>query len=197
MSSSTAPIERPRISACIITFNEADRIADCLASLDFCDEWIVVDSFSSDDTVAIAQAAGARVLQRAFTGFRNQKDFAVGQASCDWVLCLDADERISPALRQAILAARDAGFAGHAGYRFARLSEYFGKFLRHGNAYPDASCACSTAAGAAGAASARSTRQPASMVRRHPAWRPDPLPLPLADAAAGQDPALCADDGRA
>ena len=137
MSSSTAPIERPRISACIITFNEADRIADCLASLDFCDEWIVVDSFSSDDTVAIAQAAGARVLQRAFTGFRNQKDFAVGQASCDWVLCLDADERISPALRQAILAARDAGFAGHAGYRFARLSEYFGKFLRHGNAYPD------------------------------------------------------------
>lgn len=137
MSSSTAPIERPRISACIITFNEADRIADCLASLDFCDELIVVDSFSSDDTVAIAQAAGARVLQRAFTGFRNQKDFAVGQASCDWVLCLDADERISPALRQAILAARDAGFAGHAGYRFARLSEYFGKFLRHGNAYPD------------------------------------------------------------
>ena len=57
MSSTTAPIERPRISACIITFNEADRIADCLASLDFCDEWIVVDSFSSDDTVAIAQAA--------------------------------------------------------------------------------------------------------------------------------------------
>ena len=137
MSSTTAPNERPRISACIITFNEADRIADCLASLDFCDELVVVDSYSTDDTVAIAQAAGAMVHSRAFTGFRNQKDFAVGQARHDWVLCLDADERISPELRAAILAARDSGFAGHAGYRFARLSEYFGKFLRHGNAYPD------------------------------------------------------------
>ena len=53
------------------------------------------------------------------------------------MLCLDADERISPELRAAIEQARDGGFAGHAGYRFARLSEYFGKFLRHGNAYPD------------------------------------------------------------
>lgn len=137
MSSSTAPNERPRISACIITFNEADRIADCLASLDFCDELIVVDSFSTDDTVAIAQAHGAIVHSRPFTGFRNQKDFAVAQAGHDWVLCLDADERISAELRSAILAARDGGFGGHAGYRFARLSEYFGKFLRHGNAYPD------------------------------------------------------------
>lgn len=137
MSSLTAPNERPRISACIITFNEADRIADCLASLDFCDELLVVDSFSTDNTVAIAQAAGAKVCQRAFSGFRNQKDFAVSQAAHDWVLCLDADERVSPELRAAILAARDGGFTGHAGYRFARLSEYFGKFLRHGNAYPD------------------------------------------------------------
>ena len=137
MSSLTAPVERPRISACIITFNEADRIADCLASLDFCDELIVVDSFSTDATVAIARDMGAQVHSRAFSGFRNQKDFAVAQAGNDWVLCLDADERISPALRAAILAARDGGFAGHAGYRFARLSEYFGKFLRHGNAYPD------------------------------------------------------------
>lgn len=137
MSSSTAPIERPRISACIITFNEGDRIADCLQSLDFCDELIVVDSFSTDRTVAIAGELGASVHSRPFTGFRNQKQFAVAQARHDWVLCLDADERISPALRSAILAARDAGFSGHAGYRFARLSEYFGKFLRHGNAYPD------------------------------------------------------------
>ncbi|HVJ36862.1 MAG TPA: glycosyltransferase family 2 protein [Stenotrophomonas sp.] len=137
MSSSTAPLERPRISACIIAFNEADRISDCLASLAFCDEVVLVDSLSSDDTVALAQAAGARVLQRPFEGFRSQKDFAVQQASHDWVLCLDADERISPALRASIEAARDGGFAGQAGYRFARLSDYFGRFLRHGNAYPD------------------------------------------------------------
>lgn len=97
----------------------------------------MVDSYSSDGTVAIAQAAGARVLQRPFDGFRSQKDYAVAQATHAWVLCLDADERVSPELRQAIEAAREAGFEGAAGFRFARLSDYFGKFLRHGNAYPD------------------------------------------------------------
>jgi glycosyltransferase involved in cell wall biosynthesis len=98
---------------------------------------VVVDSGSGDDTRTIAEAAGARVLVRPFDGFRSQKHFAVEQASHDWVLCLDADERVSPQLRASILAARNAGFAGVAGYRFARLSEYFGKFLRRGNAYPD------------------------------------------------------------
>ncbi|MBJ6979017.1 glycosyltransferase family 2 protein [Luteimonas sp. MC1895] len=135
MDTSSAP--GPALSACIIAFNEADRIGDCLASLAFCDEIVVVDSGSTDDTAAIARAAGARVLQRAFDGFRSQKDFAVGQATHDWVLCLDADERVDDALRTSILAARAAGFDGAAGYRFARLDHYFGRFLRHGNAYPD------------------------------------------------------------
>ena len=84
MSSTTAPIERPRISACIIAFNEAGRIGDCLASLAFCDEIVVVDSQSTDATVAIAESAGARVLQRRFEGFRSQKAFCVEQASHDW-----------------------------------------------------------------------------------------------------------------
>lgn len=128
---------RTPISACIITFNEADRIDDCLASLAFCDEVVVVDSGSTDDTCARAQGRGARVLQRPFDGFRSQKDFAVAQARHDWVLCLDADERVDATLRASIEAARDRGFADAAGYRFARLSEYFGAFLRHGNAYPD------------------------------------------------------------
>ncbi len=97
----------------------------------------MVDSGSDDRTREICEAAGARVLQRAFDGFRSQKQFAVEQAAHDWVLCLDADERVGDALREAILAERARGFASAAGYRFARLSEYFGKFLRHGNAYPD------------------------------------------------------------
>ena len=126
-----------RLSACIIAFNEADRIGDCLASLAFCDEIVVVDSFSDDATVAIAEAAGARVLQRAFDGFRSQKAFCVAQASHDWVLCLDADERVDPMLRAAIESEREAGFKRANGYRFARCSEYFGRFLRHGTAYPD------------------------------------------------------------
>jgi glycosyltransferase involved in cell wall biosynthesis len=97
---------------------------------------VVVDSGSTDDTRAICEAAGARVLVRPFDGFRSQKQFAVDQATHDRVLCLDADERVSPALRASILAERERGFPA-AGYRFARLSEYFGRFLRRGNAYPD------------------------------------------------------------
>lgn len=129
--------ERPRISACVITLNEADRIGDCLASLAFCDEAVVVDSGSRDRTREIAAAHGARVIEHPFEGFRAQKAFAVTQAKYDWVLCLDADERVTPALRAAIEAVRDGGFADTAGYRFARATEYFGAFLRHGNAYPD------------------------------------------------------------
>ena len=125
------------ISACIITLNEADRIDACIASLAFCDEVVVVDSGSTDGTAERAAAAGARVLTRAFDGYRRQKNFAVESAQHDWVLCLDADERVSPTLRAEIQRVRDGHFAGVAGYRFARATDYFGAFLRHGNAYPD------------------------------------------------------------
>ncbi|MEN1928914.1 glycosyltransferase family 2 protein [Luteimonas sp. MJ204] len=133
----TSSSQDPAVTACIIAFNEADRIGDCLASLAFCDEIVVVDSFSTDATADIARAAGARVLQRAFDGFRSQKAFAVEQASHDWVLCLDADERVGDQLRASIQSARAGGLRHAAGYRFARLDNYFGRFLRHGNAYPD------------------------------------------------------------
>ncbi|HEY5803143.1 MAG TPA: glycosyltransferase family 2 protein [Lysobacter sp.] len=134
---SACPLSACPLSACIIAFNEADRIADCIASLAFCDEVVVVDSHSTDATAQIARDLGARVIQRPFDGFRSQKQFAIEQATHDWVLCLDADERVSDALRTAIEGERAGGFGDAAGYRFARLSEYFGKFLRHGNAYPD------------------------------------------------------------
>src|SRR4051794_16316998 len=108
----------PGLSACIITLNEADRIDACLASLAFCDELIVVDSGSSDDTRDRAAKHGARVVVRAFDGYRTQKAYAVGLAVNDWVLCLDADERVSSALRAEIERERDGGFNGNAGYRF-------------------------------------------------------------------------------
>jgi len=127
---------RAGISACVITLNEADRIEACLASLAFCDEIVVVDSGSSDGTVELAAARGAVVLERPFDGYRTQKEFAVRAARHDWVLCVDADERVTAPLRASIEGARAAGFAA-AGYRFARATEYFGAFLRHGNAYPD------------------------------------------------------------
>ena len=129
--------DRPRLSATVITYNEADRIGACLASLAFCDEILVVDSGSTDATRELAEAAGARVLVRPFDGFRSQKQFAVEQARHDWILSLDADEVLDDRLAEAIQAERTRGFPGAAGYRFARRSEYFGRFLRHGNAYPD------------------------------------------------------------
>ncbi|MGA9421875.1 MAG: glycosyltransferase family 2 protein [Rhodanobacteraceae bacterium] len=125
------------LSACIIALNEADRIADCLKSLAFCDEIVVIDSGSSDATCELAAAAGARVIERAFNGYREQKDFAVGCARNDWVLCLDADERVTPTLKDSIETERARGFGAYHGYRFARATEYFGAHLRYGNAYPD------------------------------------------------------------
>src|SRR5215467_4854578 len=95
------------LSACIITLNEADRIDACLDSLAFCDDVVVVDSGSTDDTRERATARGARVLVRKFDGYRSQKDYAVGMAANDWVLCLDADERVTPALRAEIERERD------------------------------------------------------------------------------------------
>src|SRR5690606_5454184 len=130
-------VQRPKISATVITYNEADRIGECLASLAFCDEILVVDSGSTDATRELAEAAGARVLVRAFDGFRSQKQYAVDQARHDWILSLDADESLGPELATAIAAEQARGFAGAAGYRFSRSSEYFGRYLRHGNAYPD------------------------------------------------------------
>jgi glycosyltransferase involved in cell wall biosynthesis len=125
------------LSACIITFNEADRIEACLRSADFCDEIIVVDSHSTDGTRELAAARGARVIERDWRGYRSQKQFAVDAARHEWVLCLDADERVSSKLREEIIALRRAGFATAAGWSIPRITDYFGRFLRHGNAYPD------------------------------------------------------------
>ncbi|WP_426286200.1 glycosyltransferase family 2 protein [Luteibacter sp. E-22] len=129
---------RRPISLCVITQDEADRIGDCLASAaPFCDDLVVVDGGSTDDTVAIARQAGARVISRPFDGFRSQKAFAVAQAANDWVLCLDADERIGADLRAAIEKTCDEGFHGAAGFRFYRRNDFFGRFMRHGNAGAD------------------------------------------------------------
>jgi glycosyltransferase involved in cell wall biosynthesis len=129
--------ERARISACVITLNEADRIDDCLASVDFCDELVVVDSHSTDATRDRAAARGAKVIERDWPGHVKQKEFAIRAAAHDWVLCIDADERVTPELRAEILALRDAGFPGHAGWCFPRKTFYLGRFIEHGLWYPD------------------------------------------------------------
>jgi len=96
--------ERIPLSLVVITRDAASDIAACIASASFAVEAVVVDSGSGDDTVDVARAAGARVVRREFTGFGTQKNYAVGEAGHDWVLCLDADERVSPELADAIRA---------------------------------------------------------------------------------------------
>jgi glycosyltransferase involved in cell wall biosynthesis len=125
----------PRLSAIIITRNEAANIGACLASVAFCDECIVVDCGSSDETVARARAAGARVIHHAWAGFGPQKNFALAQATGDWVLSIDADERISPALAAEITAAVESGTAD--GYQVPRSSTFCGKTIRHCGWSPD------------------------------------------------------------
>lgn len=125
------------LSACIITYNEQDRLEACIRSLSFCDEVLVVDSHSTDETRACAARLGARVIERDWPGYRTQKQFAVDAAQHDWVLCLDADERVSEPLRREIERLSANGFKDLAGCSLPRITDYFGRFLRHGNAYPD------------------------------------------------------------
>ena len=123
------------LSAIIITRNEAANIAACLESLEFCDERIVVDCGSDDDTVKIATAAGATVLTHPWKGFGAQKNFALSQARGDWVLSIDADERVSPPLAGEILSAICAASA--CGYEIARLSTFLGRPMRHSGWFPE------------------------------------------------------------
>jgi len=130
-------MDMPGLAACIITRNEAERIAGCIAAVKFCDEVLVVDAHSSDATRDIAARLGARVIERDWPGYRSQKQFASDAASHDWVLAVDADEVVTAPLRAEIEALRAAGFAGARGWTVPRMTEYFGRYLRHGNAWPD------------------------------------------------------------
>jgi glycosyltransferase involved in cell wall biosynthesis len=120
----------------VITRDASAQLEACLESAAFADEQIVVDSGSADDTVEIARRRGARVIEQRWLGYGAQKNFAVAQATHDWVLCLDADERVSPELARSIRAAI-ARPADAAAYTMARCNRFLGRWLRHGEGYPD------------------------------------------------------------
>jgi glycosyltransferase involved in cell wall biosynthesis len=124
------------LSICVICYNEEENIARCLASASWAEEIIVVDSMSRDRTVAIAKEFTNAVHQRAWTGYVDQKNFALSKAQQEWVLSLDADEEISSALREEIQAEMNKADA-RDGYRVCRRSFYQGRWINHSGYYPD------------------------------------------------------------
>ncbi len=125
-----------RLSAVIITYNEARNIGRCLDSLaGVADEVVVLDSFSTDATESICRGKGARFEQHPFDTFFAQKNRAIGLASHDLVLSLDADEALSEPLRQSVLSAK--GDFPYDAWEMSRLTNYCGQWIRHSGWYPD------------------------------------------------------------
>lgn len=149
---------KPLVTGLVLTYNGGRLLEKCLASLSFCDKVLVVDSFSTDDTVAIATAAGATVLQRAWQGPGPQFQYAFSQIDTEWVVSLDQDEICTPALRERILSAlAEQGAVAPpaeqeavappakqgtqntlAGFYVHRRNWYYDRFMQHSGWYPDA-----------------------------------------------------------
>jgi glycosyltransferase involved in cell wall biosynthesis len=129
--------EQKRISACVITRNEEDNIRRCLESLAWCDEIVVVDSYSDDRTVEICREYTDRVYQHEWMGYVGQRNLIHEMANYSWILFVDADEEVSKALQEEVVRElRETD--GHAeGYQFPRKVYYLEKWIEHGEWYPD------------------------------------------------------------
>ena len=125
-----------RISIVIITFNEERNLARCLESVkDIADEILVVDSCSTDNTIAIAERYHAKVIQNPFAGYGEQKNFATMHAENDWILSLDADEALTPQLKESILEIKKN--PAYNVYQMHRITNYCGKWIKHCGWYTD------------------------------------------------------------
>ena len=127
---------RARLSVAIIAWNEEERLRPCLESVQWADEILVVDAESTDKTVPLAREFTGRIWTRPWPGFAAQKNFALDQATGDWVLSLDADERVTPALRERILRVLEQD-SPTMGYSLPRQNIFWGAWVRHGGLYPD------------------------------------------------------------
>jgi glycosyltransferase involved in cell wall biosynthesis len=125
------------LSLVVITRDEEDHIERCIKSVPFASDVVVLDSFSQDKTVERAKALGARVFQEKFLGFGPQKNRAVELANHDWVLCLDADEALSPEAQTAVSDLFASGAPSQDAYQFSRLSYHLGRWIHHGGWFPD------------------------------------------------------------
>ena len=130
-------MKRPTVSAIVVCFNEEERIGDCLDSLRWCDEVVVVDSFSTDRTAEICRRYTDRFIQRPWAGYREQKAYAHSQVTKEWVLLVDADERVTAELQQEIREVLVQDSEQYAGYAVPRLVHYLGRWWWRGGWYPD------------------------------------------------------------
>jgi len=129
-------VTRPRLSVVVVTLNEEERLRACLESVAWADELVVIDAESQDKTVQIAREFTDRVIVRPWPGFAAQKNFGLAEAGGDWILSLDADEQVSPELRDEI--ARVLATGGPCdGYRAPRRNIFWGQWVRHGGLWPD------------------------------------------------------------
>lgn len=127
-----------KISASIIVFNEEANIADLCETIAFCDEIVIVDSSSSDKTVEIASRYTDKIFQHEFRGYKDKHEFADAQTSGDWILWIDADERITPELRRSIESLKNQNENDLPdGFRIARKTRYLGRWIRFSGWYPD------------------------------------------------------------
>jgi len=124
------------VSVTIVTRNEAARVGACLDSVSWADEIVVLDSGSTDGTQDLCRARGAIVIDRPWEGYAAQKNLAIDQTRHAWLLSLDADERVTDGLRDRILEVLASGGPAD-GYRIPRRNFFFGKWLRHGDLWPD------------------------------------------------------------
>ncbi len=129
--------EQTKISATIITLNEEGCIRECIESLKFADEIIVVDSGSKDKTIQICLDLGAKVIQQEWLGFGAQKQLAVEQAENNWVFCIDADERVSSELNIEIESLKQQQQINPKAFNMPRCNRFLGRWLKHGEGYPD------------------------------------------------------------
>ncbi len=123
------------LSAVLITRNSAAVLPACLESLRFADEIVIVDSGSTDATLDIARHFNAKIVHQNWLGYGRQKQFAVAQAAHDWVLCVDTDERVSEPLRESIR--RELAAPRFRAYEMPRRNRFLGRWLKHGEGYPD------------------------------------------------------------
>lgn len=127
---------KSKISVCVISFNEERNIEECLKSVAWADEIIMVDSFSTDRTIEIAKQYTSKIFLQDWQGYSEAKIYAVQNTSNDWILSIDADERVTPELKAEIIAVINDSSKRYTGYKVARRAYFLGKWIKHCGWYP-------------------------------------------------------------